>query len=399
MNCFKLEFNVTDKIQNAVSERNGIKTFEIKYAQPDLTVELYYGFDPQPLCLTATCNIGDGAELVILPHRIELYINGKLWDEEWPAGEMLFRREDKIFGNIPCNILPFEPKEIQLPSVLGEFTDARNWKPEERVFVGDCMPYVNKSRYHVLYLKDRRHHYSKWGRGAHQWAHISTDDFVKWQIHPMAVEITESYEGSICTGSWINNQSTEYLYYTVRMADWSPARICRSISQDGYHFVKDRDFSFYISDKYNQSVARDPKVILDDRGLYHMIITTALSDSGKGCLAHLVSRDLNDWEELPEPILVSNDNTEPECPDYFKFGRYYYLVYSLKGEAHYMLSEKPFSDWKIPKTDIIPCASVPKGAIWNGRIVFTGFEPENGYGGRMIFKLATADENGELIFE
>jgi hypothetical protein len=53
----------------------------------------------------------------------------------------------------------------------------------------------------------------------------------------------------------------------------------------------------------------------------------------------------------------------------------------------------------MPQNHIIPCASVPKGAEWNGRIVFAGFKSMGGYAGSMTFKAATADKSGELIFE
>ena len=35
-----------------------------------------------------------------MPHRIELWINSQLKDEEWPAGNRLFKPEDVCKGNI-----------------------------------------------------------------------------------------------------------------------------------------------------------------------------------------------------------------------------------------------------------------------------------------------------------
>ena len=35
-------------------------------------------------------------------------------------------------------------------------------------------------------------------------------------------------------------------------------------------------------------------------------------------------------------------------------------------------------------------------AVWNGKIVFTGFQSEGGYAGTIVFKSAVSDENGEL---
>ena len=64
-----------------------------------------------------------------------------------------------------------------------------------------------------------------------------------------------------------------------------------------------------------------------------------------------------------------------------------------------MVSDKPFDGFVMPSDPIIPCESVPKGAEWNGRLVFTGFKRINGYAGAMTFRSATADETGKLIFE
>ena len=183
------------------------------------------------------------------------------------------------------------------------------------------------------------------------------------------------------------------------MADHSPAPIRRSISKDGYHFDKDNDFSIILSNKYNGESARDPKVILADDGLYHMFLTTSLEAEQKGCLAHLISKDLCKWEETENPIYTSESSDQPECPDYIKYNGYYYLIFSLRGKAHYMVSKKPLDGWIMPENPIIPCDSVPKGAVWNDKIMFTGFKPINGYAGTMTFASAVNDENGILIFE
>ena len=99
------------------------------------------------------------------------------------------------------------------------------------------------------------------------------------------------------------------------------------------------------------------------------------------------------------PIYIANSSDQPECPDYIKYNGFYYLVFSLRSKAHYMISQKPLDGWRMPENPIIPCDSVPKGAVWNDKIIFTGFQPINGYAGTMTFATATNDENGVLIFE
>ncbi len=399
MSDLKISFEITEMPFYAVSYKNQIKAFEINAVEREIKCVVQYDFHKEPLTLKGFVEVGDHIEVVLMSHRIELYVNDILVDEEWPMGNRLITQEDDIKSTSPIKIEKYILPQQNTPKVLYEFVNAEGWRPEENVFVGDCMPYVKDDEYHVLYLKDRHHHYSKWGMGAHQWSHISTKDFTKWFSHPMAVEITDNTEGSICTGSWIEYGGLEYLYYTVRRGGTLPAPISRSISRDGYHFEKDRGFGFFLPEKYDRAIARDPKIIKGVDGLFHLILTTAIVNENKGCLAHFVSTDLDSWQEADAPIYVSEDSTQPECPDYIVYNNKYYLIYSLNGKARYMFSDYPFDNWKTPKNSEIPCASVPKGAVWKGKIVFTGFKGIDGYGGTMTFKTATTDHNGELIFD
>lgn len=398
MKDFKISFEIEKNPIYAVSVKNGRKALEIQALEGTLTILAQYDFNERPLELSCEINDGDKIEAVFLDYRIELYVNGTIMDEEWPCGTRLFEISDTFVGSIDIQVTEYKAKEKEEPSIIGAFENAQGWRPGNGVFVGDCMPYVKNGEYHVLYLKDRHHHKSKWGMGAHQWEHISTTDFKKWSIHPMAVPITKKEECSICTGSWIRKGNEEHLYYTIRRSGL-PAIIARSISYDGYHFKKDETFGFTLSEKYNGPVTRDPKVIMGEDGLYHMFLTTVLAKENKGCLAHCISQDLEKWEEAKNPIYVVENSDHPECPDYFKYNGKYYLVFSIRGRARYLVSNNPFDGFVSVTDELIPCAGVPKCAEWNGKLVFTGFEPIDGYAGIMTFKCATAKENGELIFE
>jgi len=399
MQGVKIECKINKLPTHTVSHGNGRKKLEIQAFDSVLTMSVQYDYDRRPLDLTCEIKEGDVVEAIFLDHRIELYVNGEIKDEEWPCGTRLFDEGDIFAPDIGVKVTGFDYVEDIQPSVVSVFENAEGWYPGNGVFVGDCMPYVRDDEYHVLYLKDRHHHRSKWGMGAHQWEHISTKNFKTWSIHPMAVPITEPWEGSICTGSWIRKGDTEYLYYTVRRGGGQSAIISRSISNDGYHFTKDKGFGFEISERYHSPSARDPKVVLGEDGLFHMLLTTSLVKEGNGCLAHYISPDLEKWEEADEPIYVVPSSDQPECPDYFKYNGKYYLVFSLRGRARYLVSDMPFSNFESVDDTLIPCAGVPKCAEWKGRLVFTGFKVINGYAGSMTFKAATALDNGRLIFE
>ena len=399
MNGLKLTFGVEKLPFYAVSCKGGRKTLEIQALDGVLSVAVYYDCNKQGLELKGEIKEGDTVVAVLLDYRIELYINGVLVDEEWPFGNRLFGAQDGFLPMPSICVSEVQIEKKEPPCVVYSFENAEGWRPGGGVFVGDCMPYRRGDEYHVLYLKDRHHHKSKWGQGAHQWEHISTKDFKTWSVHPMAVEITEPWEGSICTGSWIENGGREYLYYTVRRSGGLPAIICRSVSEDGYHFQKDKNFGFTLSEKYNGPVARDPKVIKGEDGFYHMFLTTVLVKENLGCLAHYISKDLEEWQEVEKPIHVVENSDHPECPDYFKYNGKYYLVFSIRGRARYLVSDKPFEGFASVDNILIPCAGVPKCAPWGDRLVFTGFKPIDGYAGTMTFKAAVAKENGQLIFE
>lgn len=399
MDNIKIKFTLSDKFLKIFNHEK--VALELSFENSILTISIFYSFNNRPLSLSAVAALNDNIELCLLPYRIELYVNGRLVDEEWPYGDNFIAEEILPAG---FTVSEYIPTKSKMPTLLGSFKNAEGWKPEENIFVGDCMPYVNDGKYHILYLKDRHHHGSKWGLGAHQWNHISTSDFIHWNIHPTAVEIDSPKEGSICTGSWIKNNNLQYLFYTVRTCDGSPAKICRSISTDGYHFFKDRDFAFELNDKYTTPSARDPKLIHGNDGKFHMLLTSSLrkehSPFGeqRGCLVHLHSDDLENWIE-DEPLYISDTVDEPECPDYFACNEKYYLIFSLRSQGNYMYSDKPFSDFKAPTNPIIPCKSVPKMAIWNERIIFSGFDGNGRYAGTLTFTEAFIGENGEMYYK
>ncbi len=394
MNYTKLSFTIENEPSKATSDG-----LELNIDNGELLINLYYTANERPLCVKSTVKKGDRVEIRLLSYRIDLLVNGELMDEEWPAGECLYTTKNEITSDFAIDVTEGEYSEPEQPSVIGTFTNAEGWRPSENEFVGDCMAHVHDGRFHVMYLKDRHHHASKWGYGAHQWEHISTDDFANWQIHPTVVPIDDPSEGSICTGSWVERNGVQYVYYTVRgfNAD-TPAKICRSISQDGYHYKKDKDFGFYLSDKYHTPSERDPKIIADSNGVYHMLLTTSLLNKGGGCLAHLTSTDLDTWTE-EEPIYRSWANTQPECPDYISFKGHRYMFYSLDTVAHYLYTDKEFTDWKIPGKQTIECGCVPKGAVWGDKIVFVGFNKIGNYAGTLTFKTATINSEHEIVFD
>lgn len=305
-----------------------------------------------------------------------LYVNGKLEDEEWPLGEPIGTQWD-ICASDAVSELAFSPAGTYEEDPETIYTEPfQNFVlPGHNTGVGDCMPFARDGRYCLYYLFDRRSHKSKHGLGAHQWAQISSADLRTWTIHPMAVGITEQWEGSICTGSLIQKDGITYAFYAVRMSDGSPARLTWAVSKDGVHFDKTGKY-FALTKPYEPVSARDPMVFWGADGQYHMLVTTSLVQEGAfgGCLAHLTSTDLEEWTQH-EPFIVPGYSDQPECSDYFEWNGWYYLVFSNFAIARYRMSRSPFGPWIRPENDLLDAleVQVPKTAAFGDRRFSTGF--------------------------
>lgn len=370
-----------------------------------LEAAAYFAGREAPCRLAAEVRDGDEILLRFEGPRIALFAGGRLQDEDWPLGEVPLEGGVCLRAPADAVIAPADEDAAESPAVLGTIHRVQGWKPAGRnTHVGDCMPYSHDGVFHLFYLFDRRGHASKWGMGAHQWAHISSVDLREWQEHPLALRIDRQEEASICTGSVIAHNGLYWAFYAVRSADNSPARLTWATSKDGIRFEKSGE-QFVLSAPYEPVSARDPKVYRGDDGLFHMLVTTSRVDgeSPRGCLAHCVSRDLSGWEQR-EPMVTLAIEDQPECSDYFAFGGFYYLVYSNYGVAHYFVSRSPNGPWQAPGEDnvvVSPVLRVPKAAVWRGRLIFAGFVIDQGvnWGGTVRFYEAHPQADGRLLFD
>jgi beta-fructofuranosidase len=271
-------------------------------------------------------------------------------------------------------------------SVRRRIATMQYFKPQAVTrFVGDCMPFFHDGTFHLIYLLDEEHHRARNGFGGHQWAHASTKDLIHWQHHPLAVPVGAEGEFdylSICTGSIIVHDSIFHAFYATRRVGDGGERsehLCRATSADGIHFIKDQENPFASPGAwYDQYNFRDPHVFRDEQsGQFHMLVTACerrpAIDNRAGCLAHLVSSDLFDWELRP-PFISGlpgrpGYGLAPECCDYFEWNGWYYLIWSDPPHATtYRMAREPFGPWIRPTVDTFdaPMARVFKTAPFTG---------------------------------
>lgn len=308
------------------------------------------------------------------------------------------------FGQFKINYDP----SIQPTTGMQYFSPKGN-----ELFVGDCIPFSHKGTYYLYWLLDSGHHSALNGYGGHQWAVSTTQDLKTWKHYPVVLGIDEPWEKSICTGSVVYHNNKFYAFYATRLTQDGKVneQLSYAVSDDGIHFTKQKPNPFYTSaEGYSKRDFRDPKVFVDKDGVFHLFVSSRTNTPSvkmwDGTLVHMVSNDLKKWD-VKKPVLSGQEST-PECPDYFKWNNWYYLVYSDAGNTYYVKSKSPYGPWEEPdyQTLIEDWSNVVKTAEFgNNRRIAASWIPskrgnkDNGneiFGGSAVFRELTQTENGTL---
>ncbi|HXF63772.1 MAG TPA: hypothetical protein VNK95_19260, partial [Caldilineaceae bacterium] len=157
---------------------------------------------------------------------------------------------------------------------------------------------------------------------------------------------------------------------------------------------------------------RDPFVFYDQaRGCFVMLVTAQRTDyplAGYGnCLAQLVSPDLQRWT-LVEPFLIPGFPDAPECPDYFVWNGWHYLIFSNGLQARYRMARSSHGPWLRPALDLLdgPWGRVMKtapyhdnrriGVAWLGTRAGDADDGKLQWGGHAVFRELVQQADGTL---
>ncbi|MBQ7632420.1 MAG: DUF4975 domain-containing protein [Paludibacteraceae bacterium] len=201
-------------------------------------------------------------------------------------------------------------------------------------FVGDPMPFFDPvaQDFKVLYLQEFRPnmpgtYHPFWGVQTKDVAHYASLN----EVLPTG-SIAEA-DAALGTGCVVYNE-TDQLYYIFYTANRHLPKvgedaqiIMKATSPDFKTWTKDPLFRLRgVEYAYSSTDFRDPFVFFNDEDkLWHMIVTTKVG--GKGNLAEFSSTDLNNWSHVGIFMPMMWDRFY-ECPDVFKMGEYWYLIYS-----------------------------------------------------------------------
>ena len=223
---------------------------------------------------------------------------------------------------------PDQPAEVSLP-VLNTNDEAgfTTYFNPTSGRCGDPMPFYDPKtqEFRVLYLQE----YEQNGPYYHPIFAANTTDcanyVAKGEVVPTG-NTPEALDGAIGTGCAAYDPEADvyYVYYTGHTwRDGSDYEVVmRATSKDFNTWTKDSEWILRPEDfGYPKTDFRDPQVFRGDDGLWHMII------SAKGKFAEFTSADCATWQHAGD-FAGMYWGRMLECPDVFKMGDYWYLVYS-----------------------------------------------------------------------
>lgn len=199
--------------------------------------------------------------------------------------------------------------------------------------VGDPMPFYDakNSEYKVLYLQDYVDNkpfcfHPYWG--------VSTKDGASYtSLGEIISAGTNNFQqdAALGTGCCYYNEADGlyYIYYTGENSNCKDRQVVmRATSPDFKTWTRDNLWQLHGPDYgYSGADFRDPQIFKADDGLYRMIIATKPEAGGNnGWFAEFKSEDLKNWENAGHFNMVWDRFCE--CPDIFKMGNWWYLVYS-----------------------------------------------------------------------
>ena len=243
------------------------------------------------------------------------------------------------------------------------------YKPKDG-WVGDTIPFAHDGKFYIYYLHDERKGNTQDEYGYRtSWNLLITEDGVNVKDCKVVLPVGEyddadyaCYTGSVIEG----NDGNFHMFYTAQNnynpkyhRDGKPLQyVAHAISTDLINWEKLPELTFGADERiYEPFDWRDPFVFYnEEEKCFDMLLAARLrgaSEKNGGCVGLCRAYDLLHWE-AKEPFYNPESYMTHECPDLFKLGNKWYLVYSTFSEkfvTHYRMSDKLSGPWTSPIED------------------------------------------------
>ncbi len=236
------------------------------------------------------------------------------------------------------------------------------YKPEG-AWAADFIPFHKNGRYHLFYLLDWRDR-DRRGEGT-PWYQISTTDFVHFTEHGEMLPRGghDAQDLYVFTGSVIEALGQYHIFYTghnphLRRQGQPEQGVMHAVSDDLLRWRKLPEDTFFAPAGYEPHDWRDPFVFWnDDAGEFWMLLAARGTQGParrRGLTAVCASTDLKHWQPR-EPLYAPGLYFTHECPDLFRMGDWWYLLFSEFTErcvTRYRMARALSGPWHTPADDV-----------------------------------------------
>lgn len=324
-----------------------------------------------------------------------------------------------FIGRDVLQVSPQEAINVSSASKIREQLPQDFFYRPQNAWAADFIPLYNKGEFQLIYLLDWRNH-EKNGEGT-PWYLITSKDFVnfteKGEIIKRGTKADQDLY--IFTGCAIKAQGKYHIFYTghnphLRQQGKPEQAVMHAVSDDMTNWTKIPEHTFFApKDRYEEHDWRDPFVFWNEDEQQYNMLLAARKKNGiprrRGLTALCSSKDLVKWE-VREPFYAPDLYFTHECPDLFKIGNWWYLIFSEftdKVRTRYRMSRSLKGPWVTPERDDFDGHAfyAAKSASDGKQRFLFGWNPtrngdkDNGHwqwGGNLVVHEIYQQANGEL---
>ncbi|MDR1526440.1 MAG: DUF4975 domain-containing protein [Dysgonamonadaceae bacterium] len=276
-----------------------------------------------------------------------------------------------LLALLSCNAyekpdIPEEKPDIDFTLTKREIADGEAaystfYKPTGGA-TGDPMPFYNEAdkTFYVFYLLEA-HQGQRGGIYLTKTKYFAT--FTTVAQPAILVGDANTRDQAIGTGSCIKKDNQYHFFYTGfsgAFGDYTQVAV-KATSTNLQNWTKKLNpVMAQAPAGFNPREFRDPCVYFDDTRNKYVLAVGGMKN-GKAALVRFQSDDLSDWEQIeaivattsenPQEFEIQTDSDIPECPDIFKMGGKWYMVFSrINRDVHrktfYRVADNPNGPWR-----------------------------------------------------
>lgn len=232
-------------------------------------------------------------------------------------------------------------------------------------YVGDVMPYYENGKFHLFFLHDAKTKPA--GEGFHDIHSFETTNFKDFTYQGRQIPYGKDAEPDfgVGTGSMVKVGNIYYYYYTGHngiasfLSNNPRESVLLATSTDMKNWTKVKNFKVTAPAGYYDYEFRDPHVFFNSEdGKYWMLVSAQTSAKKAVVLKFTTTNPASGNWTVEDPIYTTTSSENYimlECPDLFKMGHYWYLVFSENWSGntgtHYRIATTPNGPWTTPAND------------------------------------------------